>query len=37
MKYYEGITKKIELLEQELKTKIIYYKEPTIDEEKKTR
>ena len=36
-RYANMLIKKIELLEQELKTKIIYYKEPTIDEEKKTR
>lgn len=36
-RYANMLIKKIEILEQELKTKIIYYKEPTIDEEKKTR
>lgn len=36
-RYANMLIKKIELLEQELKTKIIYYKEPIIDEEKKTR
>lgn len=36
-RYANMLIKKIEILEQELKTKIIYYKEPTINEEKKTR
>lgn len=36
-RYANMLIKKIELLEQELKTKIIYYKEPAYDEEKKTR
>lgn len=38
-RYIDMLIKKIELLEQELKMKIIYYKEPTptYEEERKTR
>lgn len=36
-RYMNVLLKKIDLLEQELKTKIIYYKEPVYEEEKKTR
>ena len=36
-RYINVLLKKIDLLEQELKMKIIYYKEPVYEEEKKTR
>jgi len=36
-RYMNVLLKKIDLLEQELKMKIIYYKEPVYEEEKKTR
>ena len=36
-RYMNVLLKKIDLLEQELKMKIIYYKEPIYEEEKKTR
>ena len=36
-RYINMLLKKIDLLEQELKKKIIYYKEPVYEEEKKTR
>lgn len=36
-RYIYILKKKIDLLEQELKNKIIYYKEPTKEETKKTR
>ena len=36
-RYINMLLKKIDLLEQELKMKIIYYKEPVYEEEKKTR
>lgn len=36
-RYLKILLKKIELLEQELTTKIIYAKEPVIEESKKTR
>ena len=36
-RYLNSLLKKIDLLEQELKMKIIYYKEPVYEEDKKTR
>lgn len=36
-RYVNVLLKKIDLLEQELKTKIIYYRDPVIEDSKKTR
>jgi hypothetical protein len=36
-RYMNVLLKKIDLLEQELKNKILYYKEPVMEESKKTR